>query len=250
MVLGWHCTKGPASATAPLHSMHTWTFWAEHWIFKQCRVYYTECSNSSSEYEKSAFLHTHWPTIHSHRGFSQREGGLGIGQNARGEVCVGLKTFEKSSVFFKEMDLYHHTPQWSSSNIACMYQPPACILCTTFFLHSGWLFNEHPGDKTASTRPLYSSHNLQKSSLLTSCNIYLWWRFFNVSPLCTNVSIPARGPRGPLPSDTKALISQTAEMEFNRIGKTGNVYDHIANIKKSTICESSSSTCSWHAYSH
>ena len=249
MVLGWHCTKGPASATA------------------LCIVCILEHSGQSIGSSNSAECITQSvaiPAVSTRRVpsciltgqlFTVTEASLkGRGvrnwPECKGGVCVGLKTFEKSSVFFKEMDLYHHTPQWSSSNIACMYQPPACILCTTFFLHSGWLFNEHPGDKTASTRPLYSSHNLQKSSLSTSCNIYLWWRFFNVSLLCTNVSIPARGPRGPLPPDTKALISQTAEMEFNRIGKTGNVYDHIANIKKSTICESSSSTCSWHAYSH
>ena len=229
--------------------MHTWTFWAEHWIFKQCRVYYTECSNSSSEYEKSAFLHTHWPTIHSHRGFSQREGGLGIGQNARGEVCVGLKTFENSSVFLKKwiciITLHSDLPQTLHACINPQhgyYAPPFSSTQDDYSM------------STPVTKQLRRGHFIHR----IICRKLLFWLLatsisdgvFNVSLLCTNVSIPARGPRGPLPPDTKALISQTAEMEFNRIGKTGNVYDHIANIKKSTICESSSSTCSWHAYSH
>ena len=81
------------------------------------------------------------------------KGGLGIGQDAmevlRGghlniSSCIVELIFENPSSKFAFARYHHHRL------IYCMHVSTLCILCTTFFLHSGWLFNEHPGDKTAS----------------------------------------------------------------------------------------------------
>ena len=206
MVCGWHCSKGPVSGIAPLH---TWTLRPEHWLFSSVLLHSAVVEQFQQSVREECLPAYSLNNNSQSQRLLSKGGRFGIGQDAvkiggTGEggliqtiksPCIAKCIFGRPLLYYSKICFCRISPSYIISFIACMYQPPVHTYYAPRFSSTQYDYSmSTPVTKQlAWTGQLYSSQNFSSSKcFILSIRIVL-----NVGLLSTSVSIPARGPRGP-----------------------------------------------------